>query len=357
MSLWLECLSSKISCTDTMSEPESLPYDYTEGASEIDVREAFRTRARDRRLSEISTYEDNGELFDGPGHAALPSSVSTMHRERPLLSLTRQYRRRSRRRSEDQSSQSGRRVSQDAQSSEGGGDRTDDEEGIDIVAAASHSERRGSVFESVARLFRASSPARTSSPSRPQSRASGRESLSRTRSRGSSLEESERWGYSSFEETSSEELLSEEEVDIVASPLDVDFPSGPPSPAGSLPFLSHDPIFGDTRIDVEDISRPETPPPPGPPSRQKIHLEDEDLTVRFSGREIIPYRRWLWHTATVLTLGMLGLLGHWFPRVWLRWVSQEKAFTEIKDGFILIEVISFLPLKKKFVYEVTGCAS
>jgi len=35
---------------------------------------------------------------------------------------------------------------------------------------------------------------------------------------------------------------------------------------------------------------------------------------------------------------MLGMLGHWFPRLWLHWVAQEKAFKELSSGFIVIEV-------------------
>jgi cation-transporting ATPase 13A3/4/5 len=40
----------------------------------------------------------------------------------------------------------------------------------------------------------------------------------------------------------------------------------------------------------------------------------------------------------ILSLGVLGLLGHWFPRVWLHWVTREKAFKELSSGFIVIEV-------------------
>jgi len=103
--------------------------------------------------------------------------------------------------------------------------------------------------------------------------------------------------------------------------------------------MSHDPLFGDTRIEIEELPRADSPPPPpGPPSRQKIHLVDEDLTVRFQGHEIIPYRRFLWNLSVFLTLGVLGLVGHWFLRFWLRWVTREKAFKDIKEGFVVVEV-------------------
>ncbi|KIJ26543.1 hypothetical protein M422DRAFT_192081 [Sphaerobolus stellatus SS14] len=117
--------------------------------------------------------------------------------------------------------------------------------------------------------------------------------------------------------------------------------------------MSHDPIFGDTRIDIEEFPRTESPPPPpGLPSRQKIHLVDEDLTVKFYGYEVIYYRRILWGLATFLTLGILGLAGHWFPRFWLRWVAKEKAFKDIKDGFVVVETatrdILLVPLAKLY---------
>ncbi|KAF8590974.1 Ca-transporting ATPase [Ramaria rubella] len=213
----------------------------------------------------------------------------------------------------------------------------------------SHTSR--SVFENVARLFRASSDAH-SPPRRSLSRTSSAGSDrrqprtgSRTRSDGSDYalddEESERWGYSSQEEdvASSDDLL-EEGMDI-ASPSDIDYGSVPPSPVGSLPFLSGDPIFGDTRISVDELPRATSPPPPpGPPSRQKVHLADEDTTVRFLGQEIIGYRQRLWTLGSVITFGGLGLMGQWFPRVWLRWVAREKAFKKTNNGFVVVETLS-----------------
>jgi hypothetical protein len=40
----------------------------------------------------------------------------------------------------------------------------------------------------------------------------------------------------------------------------------------------------------------------------------------------------------VLTLGILGLLGHWFPCLWLRWVAREMAFRDVAYGFVVVEV-------------------
>ncbi|KAH8119391.1 Ca-transporting ATPase [Phellopilus nigrolimitatus] len=79
------------------------------------------------------------------------------------------------------------------------------------------------------------------------------------------------------------------------------------------------------------------PPPPGPPSRQSIFMPDEDITVRFIGYDTIIWRQWIWRVGYIITFGLLGLLGHWFPRLWLRWVAREKAFKDSKNGFIVVE--------------------
>jgi cation-transporting ATPase 13A3/4/5 len=102
-------------------------------------------------------------------------------------------------------------------------------------------------------------------------------------------------------------------------------------------LLSGDQFFGnETRIEID--FEPLDPPPPGAPSRQTVHLADEDVTLRFVGYEVLRWHSWVWQLACVLSLGMLGLLGHWFPRIWLHWVAKEKAFKELADGFIVIEV-------------------
>ncbi|KLO18416.1 Ca-transporting ATPase [Schizopora paradoxa] len=101
--------------------------------------------------------------------------------------------------------------------------------------------------------------------------------------------------------------------------------------------MALDPIFGDTRIDFEvSPQRPEVSRQ-GPPSRQTILLKDEDMNIRFIGYEINILRQWLWRIACVLSFGVLSLLSHWFPRLWLRSVLFEKAFKDIKQGYIVVE--------------------
>ncbi|KAF9049844.1 Ca-transporting ATPase [Panaeolus papilionaceus] len=91
------------------------------------------------------------------------------------------------------------------------------------------------------------------------------------------------------------------------------------------------------------------PPPPGPPSRQTIYIQDEDNTIRFIGYETITWRVWTWRTGCAMSFGILGLLGHWFPLMWLRWVAREKAFIDSDNGFLLVEssfkAIMLLPIQ------------
>ncbi|EPQ57568.1 Ca-transporting ATPase [Gloeophyllum trabeum ATCC 11539] len=116
-------------------------------------------------------------------------------------------------------------------------------------------------------------------------------------------------------------------------------------------MLSADPIFGnEARIDMDLDLEPDEPPPPGPPSRQTIYIADEDNTVRFIGYETQSARQYLWRLGCILTCGILGLLGHWFPHFWLRWVAKEKAFKDIDDGFVVVETayrdIALFPIRR-----------
>ena len=210
----------------------------------------------------------------------------------------------------------------------------------------SPSPRRSGVFGGIAHLFgrdtggdASSSRRRTavSQHSRTSSLLWGRRSEEGSQT-GSFVESDgdDRWGYSSGEEDEPSDA-----EDVAKSPVVIEraFNSYPPSPVPSvsLPLLSGDQLFGnETRIDIDLESL--DPPPPGAPSRQTIYLVDEDVTLRFVGYEILTLRSLAWRLACVLSLGTLGLLGHWFPRLWLRWVAREKAFKELFSGFIVIEV-------------------
>ncbi|KAI0063606.1 P-type ATPase [Artomyces pyxidatus] len=337
-------------------DPDSGPsnYDYTEGASAIDISAAVSNSRRSRRDSQYSlAYDDvEGSMFDGPGHISIPSSVSRMSLHRSLS--------RSRRQSED--SQLPRNPGQRRRRGSAGSSasRLEDEIAVeeeDITGERmsvrrgrkSPSPHRSGMFGNLAHLFSREGGGEPSHPRRrpslsQRSTASSSRHWGRRSAAGSeagdsvdSDDEDDRWGYSSGEE---DEASDEEDVVFSASPRDNDMEYGsyPPSPthSSSLPLLSNDQFFGDeVRIDID--LEPMDPPPPGAPSRQTIHLSDEDVTVRFVGYEVLRWRRLAWQAACVLSAGMLGLLGHWFPRVWLRWVAKEKAFKELKEGFVVVE--------------------
>lgn len=335
-------------------------HDYTEGASAIEIRDTIARTSRARRDSQYNLADGGeGTMFDGPGSMAIPTSTSRMsYTDRGVFGRrSSEY---SRRRSEEavslgSTSRGKRRMSTSSQisweSASGTDESAAEDEGEGMSTRRAHRTRRSpsparnrSVFDNIAHLF--SKTAGEPSERRPS--LSARSSLSSTRpSRRSRLsdagsevenETEERWGYSSGEEDDSVEALSVHPPSGLAS--DVEYGSRSPSPSRStLPLLSSDPIFGDeVRIDIDAPLEPLEPPPPGPPSRQKIYVSDEDSTVLFVGYEIILWRQWVWRLLCVLSLGMLRLLGHWFPRLWLRWVVREKAFKDLKQGFVAIEV-------------------
>ncbi|EMD37542.1 hypothetical protein CERSUDRAFT_114181 [Gelatoporia subvermispora B] len=345
-------------------------HDYTEGASAIDIEQALQNVPRTRR---DSTYgdDDGGAMFDGPGHAVNPSSVSRM----PLGEHSRRSsgawpRSRSRRQStSDELHRPRRRLSRDSQVSYGSVERgrQDDHDHLDAEADESHGvsgrrqrtkspspsppPTRPTVFENIAHMFGRSAPTAESPPRSRRASLSSRSSrinlLRRTSSRRSNAssdhvidsdeEGDDRWGYTSGEEEDSDEEETDNDgASLAPSGSDAEYEH--PSPRGpTLPLLSGDPIFGlEARIEMGDFNDLD-PPPPGPPSRQTLYIVDEDAQIRMIGYEIVLMRQWLWRICCILTGGILGLLGHWFPRLWLRWVTREKAFKDAGNGFVVVE--------------------
>lgn len=342
-------------------------YDYTEGASSTDIDDVLASNNRSRRDSQYNSFygeDGQGTMFSGPSHSVNPSSVSRMshvegRRSRDSWSQHRRL-------SHDSGGSRGRlsrRDSRDGQSShrrEASKDVSDEEAVFltDDEAEEGRGRRRrisdsppgmSSVLGNIAHLFggRATSPKRSrrasisqrSATSIPQSSRTSRRSYSRDRSEhgAETDEEEERWGYMSDEEDSDNATdLADETASIPASmEYDSDTPN-PRSPTQVLPLLVSDPIFGgEARIDIDT---PLEPPPPGPPSRQRISIEDEGTTIHFIGYETILWRDRAWKIGVALSFGILGLIGHWFPRIWLRWVAREKAFKDLCNGFVVIEV-------------------
>ena len=343
-----------------VSSPEAGPssYDYTEGASAIDIGNALDNNRRARHNSQHSTYYDadgDGAMFSGPGHSVNPSSVSRMsHFElgRRSSDTWSQTRRKSfdshsphKKRGDSRNS----RVSR--QSVEIDQHESDSLLSEDVIEPGSGERRsrrrslsppaRSSVFENLAHIF--GRPGASDDGQRPSvSQRSSMSQISR-RSRGSDIDdnEDERWGYSSGEEDS-EDGSQHPVLDNASITTSMEYDSEPPSPGEgnqSLPLLSLDPVFGgEARIDMDTTFTLLDLPPPGPPSRQTVYIPDEDSNIRFVGYETILWRAWLWRVSCILTFGILALVGHWFPYLWLRWVAREKAFIGGRNGFLVVEV-------------------
>jgi cation-transporting P-type ATPase 13A2 len=352
-------------------------HDYTEGASQAEVSAALAISVISRHESQ---YSDNAEgaVFDGPGHEVNPTTVSRMSvadREK-RRSSGEEWRRRSfdshtaasakRKERRESLILDGYRRSRVGEGEENealsGQVEEDLDTDVESTRMLTHQRRSSSptrlgssVLENLTQLFRrpSGSLAEPSSDSqRPslyhRSSGSGRR-LSRSRRdsdvgqespTGTDETDSERWGYSSGEQDSDEQDSVHSNEDAV-NDVDSAFEFHPPTPPGALPLLASDHVFGgETRIPMDNVLPDLGPPLPGSPSRQIIYLSDEDSTIRFVGYEPIRWRATLWKIASFATLGILWLLGHWFPRFWLRWVTQEKAFAEIKAGYIVVEVSS-----------------
>ena len=348
-------------------------HDYTEGASALDITTVLSNIRRSRRDSLYSQQDGDagGSMFDGPGNVAIPSSVSRMSLHDGGLGGrgSSEWDRRRRVSQDSSRPRLGRRTSVDTVASGAENEFLSEDEGEGVEAddvpigtrgrrkhRAPSPRSRTSVFENLANLF-----GRSEEPSRSGRRPSLSQRSSASSSRRHSFrwgrqsdagsehaldtddEREERWGYSSGEENDSDgstEPLNDD--DDILSHNSADYNSYTNSPSQnhtSLPLLSGDPIFGDeARIDIDLSLDDLDPPPPGPPSRQVIYIPDEDSTFRFVGYEIILWRQCLWQLCCVLTFGILALLGHWFPRLWLKWVTEEKAFVNTHQGFVVVEV-------------------
>jgi cation-transporting ATPase 13A3/4/5 len=248
-----------------------------------------------------------------------------------------------------------RRDSENSVTSHGGAEAAsvDEEDGLSTTQGrrtrrSTALPPRTTVFENLAHLFSRSavddvshgpSLSRRSSSSSRFSRWSRHSDAGSDHALETDDEGEERWGYSSGEEDDEESV---DPNDDSVSQSDIEYGFYPTSPnSSSLPLLSVDAVFGDeARIDIELPLDDLDPPPPGPPSRQTIYVPDEDSTFRFVGYETILWRQYLWRVGCILTFGILGLLGHWFPKLWLQWVAKEKAFIDINHGFVVVEVRS-----------------
>ncbi|OJT09471.1 hypothetical protein TRAPUB_14051 [Trametes pubescens] len=284
-----------------MSASSSSPsaHDYTEGASAIDIQQAIASASRARRDSRYGQDGDN--MFDGPGHAVNPSSVSRMSlQDHGRRSSGYSRASRSRRQSEDSMSRGSRsrsrRMSRDsAVDADVTGDEHSDASGDEVEErgrpsrgrkdSASPPTTRGNMFENIVSMFGRSAAVTDSPPRSRRASMSSRASRSRLLRRHSSrrsdagsdyaldTEDSgdERWGYTSNEEDSGSEA---DIASVERSGSEMDYGSLPPSPTRMHPLLAGDPIFGsEARIDMGELDQL-SPPPPGPPSRQTLDWRD-----------------------------------------------------------------------------------
>lgn len=374
-------------------------YDYTDGASAVEISRVLsetQAKPRTRRDSQVgSAYEgdEGGAVFDGYGSINVPSSVTSMHHERMIdwgrdrrlstasrtpqvgrgTSITSRYHSHRRDSTNDVAVQDD---DDDDDDELGNGDEPSGSQSVHSRASRSKSYRKrraespqprsSGMFDSIATMFSRAPESPTNRRLSISRRSSGgsrsrRPSTSRRSSRAGSdyavdiddedADEEERWGYSSGEELSDSEADSQSLLEDGDSMyIHSDGGSRSHSPTSSLPLLTglSDAVFGeaDTRIDMGDLEADTSAPPPGPPSRQSVYIADEDMTVRFTGYEIVMWRQWVWNGGCVASLGILGLVGLWGPRTWLRWVAREKAFESLGEkgsgpGLVVVEVIAF----------------
>ena len=354
------------------SEAGPSSYDYTEGASAIDIDNALDNNRRARRDSQYSTYynaDGDGAMFSGPGHSVNPSSVSRMsHIEQGRRSSDAWSQ--TRRKSFD-SSHKKRKDSRSSQTSQVSRQSVDmDQDESDSSLSGDANERnsvdrrsrrrsisppvRSSVFENLAHIFgKHGAPDGGQRPSISQRSSMSQISRGSENALNADDNEDERWGYSSGEGESEDGSQNSLNVmgDNASVTTSMEYDSDPPNPgegSQTLPLLDFDLVFGggEARIDMDTTFTLLDLPPPGPPSRQTLYIPDEDNTIRFVGYETILWRAWLWRASCILTFGILALVGHWFPYIWLRWVAREKAFIGGRNGFLVVEVsrpISRLP--------------
>jgi len=121
--------------------------------------------------------------------------------------------------------------------------------------------------------------------------------------------------------------------------------------AQSIPgglFITHgfvgggDPFFGDHRVDIHSPTQSdidegrlenaeakvfESLGGSTTGARQPLYIPDEDLQLVFIGWGQKTWKAILWYIGCFLTLGILPLLGRWFPNLWLRGKGKVREFS------------------------------
>ncbi|TIB92882.1 hypothetical protein E3Q19_01771 [Wallemia mellicola] len=335
---------------DDIEEYDDNHQDYTEGADDKEIESVGLDIAHRRRESQLENLSDgySGSIFGGPDNVSIPSSVvsfrhglgGSSHSRRPSLTHrssfgsaisdgsdnTRPFYRRGDR---SASRSRTRRDSNDSSNSP-----------LLTTSSPPLSASKGSgMFSGIAAIF-GSKNDEEMTRRRPQ--ASRTSSVGHIGSDGSHISDTD-WGYSSNEEISDEndDISSEMASSAAASLNDSESSSVASSrrrrsndflPTGTF---APDPVFGDTRIPME-ISQEETINPDleffaksdkqGGQSRQKIYIQEEDVSLLIIGFRRSTFGHLLWSLGVVLTFGLLSLIGRWIPSLWLRLASIEAPF-------------------------------
>lgn len=343
-------------------------------------------------------------IFDGPGAYSIPSSVTSMHHHlegyagrrsmdtHRRRSISRQSMASRRQSTESRRTTAGASVmlSDDGALADGPAEAEGEgllfgrrprknDSGSDDEDDADEIKRRGGVLGGIAAAFgfgggrvadEEDDPANgvygrsfSSQRSRPSllhrsSSRSRRSIQSEAVSDGSlqSDEEDDNWGYSSNESDSgsSRGSIRSENNDLM--PLHHRSGRHPDSPSEpTIPLLPQDPVFntngGTGSLELPTPGR-EGAAADGPAaafapiasdqagSRQIISLPDEDLALLFVAFETVRWRELVWWCGVLLSAGVLGLVGRWVPRLWVRWVGKETDFAAETNGrrWILVEV-------------------
>ncbi|KAL7423997.1 hypothetical protein Q5752_001582 [Cryptotrichosporon argae] len=171
-------------------------------------------------------------------------------------------------------------------------------------------------------------------PSRSRSRRGSADSVS-ARS-VSPVSSDDGWGYDDeddeLESRSGQGDLEEGYSSSLADDTSLPPQSRPQSPHLPLVPVAGDGIFGDARHGEEPKEFGST----AVPSRQTILLPDEDLSIRFIGYQTDPVWNVLWWLGCIVTLGALGLVGRWSPKLWVRFCGKETSFDDASDGAWLV---------------------
>lgn len=159
------------------------------------------------------------------------------------------------------------------------------------------------------------------------SNVSIRSRRSRSESPVSSLDS---WGYGGEDDDEHGEGYTSSLADDTSLPPQ----SRPQSPHLPLVPVPGDDIFGGSTMHFDE--EPKEFAETTVPSRQTVLLPDEDLSIRFTCYRTDPFRNVLWWIGCFLTLGGLGLLGRWIPRMWVRFCGRETSFEDAKEGSWLV---------------------